>query len=303
MNSLAEIEKQIKFVRDTFTEHLFEKKLKLLRTTAPLFIKSDNGVNDDLNGQSEPIKFKINKHNINVEIVQSLSKWKRLKLHEFEMQPYEGIYTNMNAIRNNELLDELHSAYVDQWDWEMVISNKDRNIDFLRKIVDDIYKSIYYTETKLAYRYNIPSCLPCNYYFIKNTDLMNLYPNISQAEREYNITKKYGAVFICCIDNSENRASDYDDWNLNGDLLIWSNILNKPIEITSMGIRVDAESLKKQLKISNEEYKGKFDYHKMILNNELPLTIGGGIGQSRLCMLLLHKNHIKDVQSSVWDPD
>ena len=249
-----------------------------------------------------PVTFHIHKSNVNVEIVHSLAKWKRMKLHEFDMKPYKGIYTNMNAIRNNEYLDNLHSAYVDQWDWECVISEYNRNIEFLKDVVRNIYASIKDIESLLNEKYPVlKNKLPRGVNFYTLSKLKETYPDSSQKEIEYIITKQDKAVFIIGMDNSCDRASDYDDWELNGDLLIWSDVIEQPIEITSMGIRVNKDSLEKQLDITNENYKKDFDYHRMILNDELPLTIGGGIGQSRLCMLLLQKAHIGEVQCSVWD--
>lgn len=297
-----ENEKAIKLVRDKFVEALFEDDLQLLRTSCPLFINTDNGVNDDLCGQSNPISFNINKHNINAEIVQSLAKWKRIKCKQLNLLPLSGIYTNMNAIRNNEEIDNLHSIYVDQWDWEMVIDNDHRTYEFLSTIVKSIYSAILRTEYIVNKIYpQLQRFLPEDIKIISTKELEYLYPGRTQTEREYLITSKYRAVFITEMDGFYNRASDYDDWALNGDMLIWSDIINRPIEITSMGIRVNRDALIDQLKRSDEEYKQNLQYHKMILNDELPLTIGGGIGQSRLCMLLLQKAHIGEVQSSVWD--
>lgn len=296
-------EEAIDFIRNTF-EKCFSKAFQLYRTSCPLFIKSDNGLNDDLNGQSNAINFNICRENINAEIVHSLAKWKRIKLKQLKVQPYYGIYTDMNAIRTNEEFDNLHSVYVDQWDWEVVISEDDRNEKLLYEIVNDLYNCIKETETKLCKKYkSIKPFLSDKIKFITSNELKNLYKDKSQKEREYLITKEYKTVFISKLGKEYNRASDYDDWNLNGDLLIWSDIIEAPIEITSMGFRVNSESLINQLKHSNEQYKTAFPYHQMIINNELPLTIGGGIGQSRLCMLLLQKAHIGEVQCSIWDDE
>lgn len=295
-------EKAIKYIRDTFTKILFEDSWSFVRTSAPLIIESGKGINDDLAQQSLPISFSIHKSNVNVEIIHSLAKWKRMKLYEFGMKPYQGIYTNMNAIRTGEYLDNLHSAYVDQWDWECVIDKNDRNIEFLKDVVRNIYSSIKSIEIAICTKYpQLKQKLPSGVKFYMLKELKDKYPHCSQKEIESIITKQDKAVFIIGMGKECDRASDYDDWTLNGDLLIWSDVINTPIEITSMGIRVDKNALKRQLKESNEEYKKEFEYHKKILNEELPFTIGGGIGQSRLCMLLLQKAHIGEVQCSVWD--
>lgn len=296
----CENERAIKYVRDTFTELLFEKMWYLIRTSAPLFIESGNCVNDDLANTCKPVSFNIGDKS--VEMLHSLAKWKRLKLKDFNMCRYFGIYTNMNAIRKDEELDNLHSVYVDQWDWEIVISKSDRTIQCLKDHVRDIYHCIRLTESKLCNKFRyIKPFLPKDITFFNLSELKCEYPNKTQQEIEKIVCEKYGAVFIIGMDYTCGRASDYDDWKLNGDLLIWSDVLDIPIEITSMGIRVDKNSLKEQLSVCNENYKEEFDYHKQILNDELPLTIGGGIGQSRLCMLLLQKAHIGEVQCSVWD--
>lgn len=297
-------ERAIEFVRDTFTNSLFKYKWGLTRTSAPLFIESGKCINDDLANTATPVSFNICR-DIGVEMVHSLAKWKRLKVKELGMCRFQGIYTNMNAIRKDEILDNLHSVYVDQWDWEMVIKDIDRSVATLKSAVIDIYYCIKETENKLCREkfQHIKPFLPDSVKFFTLSELKDKYPNESQTNIERIVTKEYGAVFIIGMGKECGRASDYDDWNLNGDLLIWSNVIDAPIEITSMGIRVDKTALKQQLLASNEQYKEEFDYHKMILNDELPLTIGGGIGQSRLCMLLLQKAHIGEVQCSVWDKE
>ena len=298
--SPIDTERAIEHVRDKFTEQLFKRMWYLTRTSAPIFIESGNCVNDDLANTCTPVFFNIGDKQ--VEMLHSLAKWKRLKLKTLNLPRYCGIYTNMNAIRKDEELDKLHSVYVDQWDWEMVISKSDRNLQCLRDHVIDIYNCIKRTELSLCSKFSqIKEFLPDLVTFFNLNDLKEEYPNKTQKEIEFLITKEFGAVFIIGMDNTCGRASDYDDWQLNGDLLIWSNVINEPIEITSMGIRVDKTSLETQLSTCNEIYKKEFDYHRMILNDELPLTIGGGIGQSRLCMLLLQKAHIGEVQCSVWD--
>lgn len=303
MNDRIVTEQMIKFIRDTFTNLLFEKRLNLLRTSAPLIVECDNGVNDDLAGQSSAVSFPIIKHGLNAEIVQSLAKWKRLKLKTLQMESGDGIYTNMNAIRSNETLDRLHSAYVDQWDWEMVIDKNDRTPLFLFDIVNVIYSSLRETEKLFCDKFDMSPFLKPYLSFVSYDVLKARYPGKSQKEIEYLETQSQKSVFIYGLDKDCDRASDYDDWALNGDLIIWSDAINAPIEISSMGIRVDRNALELQLEECDEKWKKKFDYHKMILNDELPLTIGGGIGQSRLCMLLMQRKHIGEVQSSVWDSD
>lgn len=296
-------EEAIEFVRDTFIK-LFRKEFNLIRTSCPIMVNSNDCINDDLNGQSNPIKFNIPAENFNAEIVQSLAKWKRLKLHQLNVPINQGIYTNMNAIRTHEQLDNIHSIYVDQWDWEAVISPEDRTLDNLYSYVQRIYKCIKETEIKLSKKFKaIKPFLPNEIKCFTSSELKALYDNKSQKDIEYLITKEHKAVFISQLGAEYNRASDYDDWKLNGDILIWSDVLNQPIEISSMGIRVDHVSLINQLNESYECYKASFPYHESIIKKKLPLTIGGGIGQSRLCMILLQKAHIGEVQCSVWDQD
>ena len=299
-------ENQIKFIKDTFQQFL-SGKLQLQRVTAPLFIESGKGINDDLSGNEKPVSFYVPALGINCEIVQSLAKWKRMKLGELGLEPGNGIYTDMNAIRPNEIPDELHSIYVDQWDWEKVITETNWNNGGLTCFANAtaIYDCIKATEYMLNQRYpDVKQFLPDMLIPITSELLGKRYPGLSPKEREYEFCKEMKAVFIGHIggpNHDGNRAPDYDDWDKNGDILIWSPILNAPIEISSMGVRVNAESLHNQL-----QYAGKLDweslqYHSMVLHNRLPLTIGGGIGQSRLCMLLLQKKHIGEVQVSVWD--
>lgn len=294
-------ERAIKFIRDTFTELLFEQQWHLTRTSAPLFVESGKCVNDDLANTATPVSFAM-AAGMRVEMVHSLAKWKRLKLKELGMTYRDGIYTNMNAIRKDETLDNLHSVYVDQWDWEMVIDERERTIERLAATARDIYAAMRQTEQLLAERFpQIEPMLVEELKFFTTAELEVAYPDMSQKQREDIVTAQHRAVFIVGMDNRYGRASDYDDWQLNGDLLVWSDVLDCSIEITSMGIRVDSQSLEHQLCVSGEQHKAEFDYHRMILRNELPLTIGGGIGQSRLCMLLLQKGHIGEVQCSVWD--
>ena len=296
----------IKFIQDTF-ERLFAKKLKLIRVSAPLFVKKSSGLNDELNGYERTVSFDV--HNEEVEIVQSLAKWKRDALKRYDFPFEKGLYTDMNAIRRDEQLDHLHSIYVDQWDWEKVIKPNERTLDFLFKNVKDIYSVIYKIGQKVKFRYGYKHNLPKQIHFISTSELLTLYPNLSNKEREKEITKKHKAVFIYQIgwpleDGKpfDGRASDYDDWNLNGDILVYSDKIDSPIELSSMGIRVNKDSLVKQVEFKNELDKLNNPYCKQILNDELPLTIGGGIGQSRLCMFYLNKSHIGEVQASYW-PD
>lgn len=301
-----ETEHAIKFIKDTF-QQLLASSLRLRRVTAPLFVKSSSGLNDTLNDQV-PIKFNVPFLKEDCEIVQSLAKWKRMKLWEISEKPGYGIYTDMNAVRPNEELDDIHSLYVDQWDWEKVISKEDRCEHTLNLTVRQIWKAIKDTEYVVCEHYGLEPFLPEEIAIIDSDELDWRFNTITHNPKdlEYAACKEYKAVFIQKIGGKNYdgmRAPDYDDWELNGDLLIWYPLLNKPIELSSMGIRVDSESLNSQLEQSGHKEWKKYKYHQMILNNELPLTIGGGIGQSRLCMVLLHKLHIGEVQSSIWPED
>lgn len=308
--NLIETEKAIKFIKDTFEDD-FSKILNLTRVSAPLMVTIDSGLNDHLSGSERPVSFDIKHLHKEVEIVQSLAKWKRMALNKYHFEIGTGLYTDMNAIRRDEVLDNIHSIYVDQWDWELIITKENRNLHFLKEIVDKIYNSIKILNKKVKEKYPvIETNLPDDILFISTKELESLYPNLSRKERENEITKKYGAVFIHGIgwnlsDNKphDSRAADYDDWNLNGDILLWNETLGIALEISSMGIRVDHESILKQLEAKNEMHKINNPYVKNIINNNLPLTIGGGIGQSRLCMHFLNKIHIGEVQASIWDED
>lgn len=308
--NLIETEIAIKFIKDTF-ENDFSNLLGLTRVSAPLMVTTDSGLNDHLNGNERPVVFDVRDLNKNVEIVQSLAKWKRMALKKYNFTSRKGLYTDMNAIRRDEKLDNIHSIYVDQWDWELLITNEDRNLDFLKKIVNKVYDSIKSLNNKVSKRYPILNTyLPDEIFFISTTELERMFPNLSRKERETQITKLHTAVFLYEIgwDLSDGfphdgRAADYDDWNLNGDILLWNDVLNIALEISSMGIRVDNLSIIKQLESKNELYKTSNPYVKSIINNELPLTIGGGIGQSRLCMHFLKKKHIGEVQASIWDDE
>ncbi len=307
--SVRETEKAIKFVKDTFQKS-FVKNFGFERLSAPLFVKSKTGVNDDLSGTERAVRFDIKEQGVEAEIVHSLAKWKRMALKKYGFKLGEGIYTDMNAIRRDDSCDNYHSIYVDQWDWEMVIDKKHRNVDFLKMIVTRIVNSICDTldETKKQFPV-IDLNLNRDVFFITTQELLDMYPNLSAKERENEITKKYKTVFIMNIggklSNGEPhdlRAPDYDDWDLNGDIFFYDEVLQSGIELSSMGIRVDADSLVKQLKLANAEDRLAHQYHQDVLNGVLPLTIGGGIGQSRLCMLILQKAHVGEVQVSMW-PD
>lgn len=313
-------EQGIKQIKDFFQANL-STALRLRRVTAPLFVLKGLGINDDLSGTERPVSFPIkDMGDQRAEVVHSLAKWKRLMLAEYQIQPGYGIYTDMNAIRGDEELDNLHSLYVDQWDWERTINENERTLAFLKKKVNCIYSAIRRTEYLVCETYpQIKPFLPEEIHFIHAEELLQKYPDLTPKEREHAISKEYGAVFIIGIgqklSNNEPhdlRAPDYDDWTtinedglagLNGDILIWYPILNRSIELSSMGIRVDKEALLRQLEQTNKNERKELYFHKRLLNNELPLCIGGGIGQSRLCMVLLHKAHIGEIQASIWPED
>lgn len=304
-----ETQKAIKFVKDRF-ENSLSKKLNLLRVTAPLFVLQNSGLNDGLSGKEKPISFNSNLTSENIEIVHSLAKWKRMALKKYDIHLGKGLYTDMNAIRKDEVTDYIHSIYVDQWDWELSINEKDRSYRYLKQIVKKIYSCIYKLSIEVEKKYSLKNSLPKDITFISTRELENLYPNLSRKERENEITRKYKAVFLYQIGYPlkdkkphDDRASDYDDWKLNGDILVYYPLYDMALELSSMGIRVNKDSLVKQLKIKNELYKLDNDYCKSILNDEYPLSIGGGIGQSRLCMFLLQKAHIGEVQVSIWDKE
>ncbi len=317
--SRNQTEHGIKLVKDFFQMNL-ATELHLQRVTAPLFVLKGLGINDDLNGVERAVSFPIKDlDEAKAEVVHSLAKWKRLSLAEHDIQPGNGLYTDMNAIRADEELDNLHSLYVDQWDWEATITAEQRTIPYLQKVVRGIYSAIRRTEY-LACEYfpQLKAFLPEEITFIHSEDLLQMYPNLSPKEREDEICKKYGAVFLmgigCKLSNGEKhdgRAADYDDWStvydgkpgLNGDILIWYPWLNRSVELSSMGIRVNKESLLRQLKLEGQEERENLYFHKRLLNDELPLSIGGGIGQSRLCTVLLHKAHVGEIQASIWPDD
>ena len=306
--SLYDTQIAIKTVKDFF-QSVLAKQLNLLRVSSPLFVDPASGMNDNLNGVERPVKFDIKEQEgSEAEIVQSLAKWKRYALKEYGFAHGEGLYTDMNAIRRDEVTDNIHSIYVDQWDWEKVIQKSERNIDTLKKVVRSVYKALRKTETYMSIQYDyIEEILPKDIFFITTQELEDLYPELSHKEREYRITKKKGAVCLMQIGDKlgngephDGRAPDYDDWQLNGDILFWHDTLDCALEISSMGIRVDEKSLASQLKKAGCEDRRELPYHKMLLHGELPYTIGGGIGQSRLCMLLLDRAHVGEVQASLW---
>lgn len=312
-----ETEQGIKKIKEFFQQNL-ATGLRLRRVTGPLFVLRGTGINDDLNGTERPVTFPIKDlGDQEAEVVHSLAKWKRLTLAEYDIQPGYGIYTDMNAIRADETLDNLHSLYVDQWDWERVITAEQRTIDFLKTIVRDIYAAMLRTEFMVCEAYpQIKPFLPEEIFFIHAEELRKMYPNLTPKERENEITRLKGAVFIIGIGGAlgdgkphDGRAPDYDDYStvsslglpgLNGDIMIWNNVLNRAIEISSMGIRVDKEALLRQLADSGKEERKELYFHRRLLNDQLPLSIGGGIGQSRLCMLYLQKAHIGEIQASIW---
>lgn len=317
---LQTTEKAIKIVKDGFEAGL-SSELRLKRVTAPLFVLKDTGINDDLNGTELKVSFAVKDlSNKTAEVVNSLAKWKRMVLADYKLTNGYGIYADMNAIRPDEVLDNMHSLYVDQWDWEMAIRQQDRSLDFLKYIVRKIFEVMKRTEYIVYENFpEIKPVLPHDIVFIQSEDLLQAYPHLGQKEREDEACKKYGAVFVIGIggalsngEKHDGRAPDYDDWitptesgyrGLNGDLVVWNPLLERSFEISSMGIRVDRESLLQQLAVSDQMFRKDLYWHKRLLNNEFPLSIGGGIGQSRLCMFYLRKAHIGEVQSSIWDEE
>ncbi len=306
--TVRETQEAIKYIRDTFQKE-FGREMNLERISAPLFVTKSSGLNDNLNGVERPVAFDMAfQPGETVEVVQSLAKWKRMALHNYGFKPGEGLYTNMNAIRRDEIPDNLHSCYVDQWDWERVITRGERNTETLKETVRTIFKIIKHMEHEVWYKYpQAVKKLPDDIFFITSEELEEMYPELTPRERENAITREHGCVFLMKIGEKlkngkphDGRAPDYDDWQLNGDILFWFGTLNCALEISSMGIRVDEKSLMEQLIKAGCEERKNLPYHRMLLNGELPLTIGGGIGQSRLCMLLLDRAHIGEVQASIW---
>ena len=301
-------QKAISFIKQTFQARLAEA-LNLKRVSAPLFVTEASGLNDNLNGTERPVSFDVPAVGESVQVVHSLAKWKRLALHEYHFYVGNGLYTDMNAIRRDEDLDNIHSIYVDQWDWERVITREDRTLDYLIKVAQDIVNVI--CDTSDLLRVDFPECaveLNRNMFAITTSELEEMYPDLTPKEREDAITKKHGTVLLMQIGGKlksgkphDGRAPDYDDWELNGDILFYNDLLGRAFEISSMGIRVDAESLDRQLSERGCDDRRTLPFHKKLLADELPLSIGGGIGQSRLCMLMMGRAHIGEVQSSVWD--
>lgn len=308
---LMETEIAIKKLKDLFERRLSEE-LNLMRVSAPLFVSKETGLNDNLNGVERPVSFDIKAiEGAEMEIVHSLAKWKRMALYRYGFNCGKGLYTDMNAIRRDEDLDNLHSVYVDQWDWEKVITKEDRNIENLKGIVKGIYRAFKDTEEYVHSIYPFLSkILPDDIYFITSQELEDLYPKLTPKGREDKICKDKGAVFVMQIggelksgEKHDGRAPDYDDWTLNGDILFWYPVLERSFELSSMGIRVDEEALKKQLKIAGCEERKKLEFHRLLLEGKLPYTVGGGIGQSRICMFFLRKAHIGEVQAGIWSED
>lgn len=307
-STLIETEIHIKQIKDFFEKNL-AKKLNLIRVSAPLFVEKTSGLNDNLNGTERPVSFDVLATGEDVEIVHSLAKWKRLSLYRYGFTSGSGLYTDMNAIRRDEEMDNLHSIYVDQWDWEKIIDKKDRNLETLKNIVTSIYEV--FKETELFVNSTLIETdhkLPENITFITSQELEDKYPGLTPKEREDAACKEYGAIFLMQIGGTLNsgekhdgRSPDYDDWTLNGDIIFWYPLLDRAVELSSMGIRVDAEALNKQLTLAGAEDRKSYPFHKAILNDELPYTVGGGIGQSRICMYFLNKAHIGEVQASYWD--
>ena len=311
------MEQAISLLKEEFQESLAEA-LNLRRVTAPLFVLSGTGINDDLNGTERAVSFPIKDlGDVRAEVVHSLAKWKRMKLGAYKMKPGYGLYTDMNAIRADEELDNLHSLYVDQWDWERTIRAEDRNLDFLRSVVKSIYGCVRSLEQTVYHHYpHIVPILPPEVTFIHSEDLLREYPGLSPLERESEAARKYGAVFLIGIGarladgkKHDGRAPDYDDWStptepgyqgLNGDLLLWNPVLQRSFEVSSMGIRVDKTALLRQLDIEGCPERADLKFHRMLLNDQMPLSVGGGIGQSRLCMYMLRAAHIGEVQVSIW---
>ena len=305
-NNIIETEIRIKFIKDVFERELAQN-LNLTRVSAPLFVFPESGLNDNLNGVERPVCFDIADIGRNVEVVHSLAKWKRMALARYGFSEGEGLYTDMNAIRRDESLDALHSVYVDQWDWEKIISPEERTAETLKSAVLSIYSALLSTEKALCERFGTGPVLPKEIGFMTTTELEDEFPELSPKEREDAAAKRFGAVFLMQIGAPlkngkphDGRAPDYDDWSLNGDILLWDEVLSRAFEISSMGIRVDAKSLRRQLSAAGCEERAALPFHKALLSGKLPQTMGGGIGQSRICMFLLGKRHIGEVQASVW---
>lgn len=311
--NIYDTQKAIGLLHRIFEDNL-AANLNLNRVSAPLFVRKDSGINDNLNGYERPVEFEILHAEGTAQIVHSLAKWKRLALKRYNFFPGKGLYTDMNAVRRDEdVLDNLHSVYVDQWDWEKVILESDRNLDYLKSTVVDIIKALADTQKTMKSIYPMLGQVPDisrDVTFVTSQELEDFWPELSPKEREYEFVKDHPTTFIIGIGGKlrsgkphDGRAPDYDDWELNGDILVWDYLLECPLEISSMGIRVDPQSMDRQLTLAGCDDRRELPYHKMLLNGELPLTIGGGIGQSRVSMLLLGKAHIGEVQASIWDQE
>lgn len=305
--TLKENEVAIKDIREKFEKEL-AKELDLFRVTAPLFVEANTGLNDGLSGKEEPVSFIIPTFNNKIEIVHSLAKWKRMNINKYNFNMHQGLYTDMNAIRKEEFRDNYHSIYVDQWDFELLINEEDRNKEFLKLYVNKIYKVIYKIEKYVEKKYGIKSILPKEITFIESEELLKLYPTLTGDERVNEYIKEKKALFVIGIGNKlsnnlphDDRAPDYDDWNLNGDIYVYNPILDNALELSSLGIRVDDKTLIKQMELKNKINSLNLLYYQSILNHQIPLTFGGGIGQSRMCLFMLKKLHIGEVQSSIWD--
>ena len=304
--SIRETNVAIKYIKDLFEASL-ARALNLTRVSAPMFVYPETGLNDNLSGSERPVCFDVPDVGKEVEVVHSLAKWKRYVLKQYGFNPGEGLYADMNAIRRDEALDNTHSIYVDQWDWEKIINKNERNIDTLKETVTIIYNAFKHVEELVCKKYSWAPALPEQISFVTTKELVEAYPNLTPDEREKAICKDKGAVFLMQIGDKignepshGSRAPDYDDWTLDGDILFYYPLLDCAFEVSSMGIRVDAKTLLEQAKKADCEYRLTLPYHKAVLNNELPLTIGGGLGQSRICMYLLNKAHIGEVQAAIW---
>ena len=303
-------QRAIEYIKRTFQAE-FASALHLKRVSAPLFVTEGSGLNDNLNGYERPVSFDVPAIGVDAQVVHSLAKWKRLALKRYRFNIGDGLYTDMNAIRRDEELDNVHSIYVDQWDWEKIITRETRNLDYLKLIVSSIVGAICDTNDRLRVRFpQLTTELCRRVSFVTSQELEDMYPDMTGSEREYAYLKEHKTAFIMQIGGKlrsgkphDGRAPDYDDWQLNGDLFFWDDVLDRALEISSMGIRVDADSLDRQLTLAGCDDRRALPFHRMLLNDELPLTIGGGIGQSRLCMLMMGCAHIGEVQSSIWDEE
>ncbi len=308
--SIRETDRAIKLVKDRFEEEL-SRQLNLERVTAPLFVRGESGLNDNLNGTERPVEFDIpfagEEH---VQIVHSLAKWKRMALAKYGFAPGEGLYTDMNAIRRDEQPDCLHSVYVDQWDWEKVITAEDRTISYLEKVAAGVFNALNHTKNYINGLYNLKGEIKRDFTTVSSEELLQAYPNMSVKERENAICRECGSVLLTQIGGKlsngqphDGRAPDYDDWALNGDVLVWYEPLHRAVELSSMGIRVNKESLQRQLRLAGCPERENLPFHKALLQGDLPLTVGGGIGQSRICMVIVEKVHVGQVQSSLWSEE